>query len=161
MRAIVVVQPRTGWRSPASGQCHNGGVNQPLTDADAARIARRYPSRRAPRLWWVSLAVLLSALLLLWTVWAGWHYANPAVSGKVIGFRVISDTQIDAQVTVQRANVNSTVTCQLKATAVSYDTVGELPFTWEPNGEELQTGWVSVRTFKRAVTAEVEWCRIS
>ena len=49
----------------------------------------------------------------------------------------------------------------MKALAISYDTVGELPFTWEPTGEELQTGWVTIRTFKRAVTADLEWCRVS
>ncbi len=129
-------------------------------ESDAARIARRYPPRRVPRRLWVPLAAMGGALLALWTVWAGVYGANPAVAAHVAGFRVVSDTQIDVQVTVQRADVASRVTCQVKALAITYDTVGQLPFTWEPTGEPLQTQWVSVRTFKRAVTGEIDYCRI-
>ncbi len=129
-------------------------------DADAERISRRYPRRGTPRWLWIPFAAALGALLLVWTVWAGWHGAHPDVAGKVVGFKVISDTQIDVQVTVQRADVASRVQCQVKAMAISYDTVGELPFTWEPTGEELQTQWVSVRTFKRAVSADLDYCRV-
>jgi hypothetical protein len=129
-------------------------------ESDAARVARRYPPRRAPRWLWIPLAATLGALLVLWTVWAGWHGANPPVAAKVVGFRVVSDTQIDVQVTVQRADVTSRVSCQVKALAITYDTVGQLPFTWEPTGEELQTRWMTVRTFKKAVTAEMDYCRV-
>lgn len=136
-------------------------MNQPLTESDAARIARRYPKRSTPR--WLKFTVVAAfgAVLVTWSVWAGWKFANPDVAGQIAGYRVVSDTQIDAQVTVQRSDVNSRVQCQVKALAISYDTVGELPFTWEPTGEELQTGWVTIRTFKRAVTADLEWCRVS
>lgn len=131
------------------------------TEADAARIARRYPQQRFARRLWIPLAATLGAVLLVWTVWAGWHGANPAVAAQVVGFRVVSDTQIDVQVTVQRADVTSRVSCQVKALAISYDTVGQLPFVWEPTGEELQTQWVTVRTFKKAVTAEIDYCRLA
>lgn len=128
--------------------------------SDAERIARRYPVRRTPRWLWIPLAALLAALGGTWLVWAAWYGSHPAAIGHVAGFRIVSDSQIDVQVTVQRANVRDRVQCQVKATAVSYDTVGQLPFTWEPNGEELQTGWVSVRTFKPATTAEMDYCRV-
>jgi len=131
-----------------------------ISDADAARIARRYPPSRTPRWLWIPVAAVAGALLLTWTVWSGWHHANPDAVAHVVSFKVVSDTQIDVQITVQRADVHSRVQCQVKAEAISYDTVGELPFTWEPNGEELQTQWVSVRTFKKAVTAELDYCKV-
>ena len=65
------------------------------------------------------------------------------------------------QVTVQRADVTDRVQCQVRAKAISYDTVGQLPFTWEPTGSELQTAWVSVRTFKPAVTATLDYCKVA
>lgn len=129
-------------------------------ETDAERIARRYPKDQPRRAWWIPVASGLGALLLVWTVWAGWDAAHPDVVAQVAGFKVISDTQIDVQVTVQRGDVNSRVACQVKALAISYDTVGQLPFTWEPNGKELQTQWVSVRTFKRAVTGDIDWCKV-
>ncbi len=129
-------------------------------ETDAARIARRYPPRRAPRWLWIPIAAILGGLLLGWTVWAGVHGATPPVAARIAGFKVISDTQIDVQVTVQRRDRASRVECQVKALAVSYDTVGQLPFTWEPNGEELQTDWVHVRTFKRATAADIDYCKV-
>ena len=130
-------------------------------ESDAARIARRYPKTGTPRWLWIPLAAALGTLLLLWTAWAGWDAANPPVAGKVVGFKVVSDTQIDVQVTVQRADVTDRVQCQVRAKAISYDTVGQLPFTWEPTGSELQTAWVSVRTFKPAVTATLDYCKVA
>ena len=129
-------------------------------DADAERISRRYPRRGTPRWLWIPLAAALGAVLLLWTGWAGWHAAHPDVAAQVVGFTVVSDTQIDALVTVQRTDVNSTVECTATALAVTYETVGQLPFTWQPTGKELQTEWVSIRTFKRPVTAQVGQCRV-
>ena len=131
--------------------------------SDAERLARRYPPKRTPRWLWIPLAVVLGALLLLWIGWAGWRGAHPEVVGKVVGFKVVSDTRIDVQITVQRdpAHVARSVDCQVSAQAISYDTVGQLPFTWASDGQELQTDWVTVRTFKRAVSAKVDSCRVA
>jgi len=139
---------------------HNGRVTS-LTDAE--RLARRYPPKRTPRWLWIPLAAALGAVLLLWTGWAGWHAAHPDVAAQVVGFKVVSDTQIDVQVTVQRdhQHLDRAVDCEVSAQAISYDTVGQLPFTWASGGAELQTDWVSVRTFKRAVSAKVDYCRIA
>lgn len=107
------------------------------------------------------MAAALGAVLLVWAVWAGWRYANPDVVAKVVKFKVVSDTRIDAEVTVQRSDVTTRVTCQVSAQAISYDTVGQLPFTWESNGQELQTQWVTIKTFKTPVTAVVDWCKVA
>lgn len=130
------------------------------TETDAERIARRYPPSRTPRWLWIPVAVVFGAVLLTWTIWAGLHGANPDAVAHVAKFNVVSDTQIDVEVTVQRRDVRSRVECQVKAIAVSYDTVGQLPFTWEPNGQELQSDWVHVRTFKRATTADIDYCKV-
>ncbi len=129
-------------------------------DADAARIARRYPPARTPRWLWLPVAIVAGSLLVVWTVWSGLHHANPPAVAHIVSFKVVSDTQIDALVTVQRTDVRSRVECQASSQAISYDTVGQLPFTWEPNGEELQTDWISVKTFKKPVTVQIDWCKV-
>ena len=131
-----------------------------MSNSDADRIARRYPRSTAPRWLWIPIACVLGAVLLIWTIWAGVKGANPPVAARIVSFNVVSDTQIDALITVQRTDVNSTVECTATAQAVTYETVGQLPFTWQPTGKELQTEWVSIRTFKRPVTAQVGQCRI-
>ena len=51
--------------TPTSSQDHV------LTDADRERIADRYPKQcRTP---WVILILVLAAVLVGWTVWAGLH----------------------------------------------------------------------------------------
>ncbi|WP_157754778.1 DUF4307 domain-containing protein [Nigerium massiliense] len=128
------------------------------TETDAERIARRYPPRRGRR-WWVVAAVVLAAVLGSWLVWTATHHANPPVAGHVAAFDVVSDTQIDVTVTVQRTDPAQPARCEVTTQAVTYDTVGQLPFDVPPGTERLTTVKVSVNTFKRATTADVAYCR--
>lgn len=127
---------------------------------DSQRIARRYPAARTPKRLWIPAALGIGVPLLAWTIWAGVEGATPDVAAQVHSFKVVSDTRIDVNVTVQREDPNSTVSCTVAAQAVTYDTVGELPFTWTPTGQTLQTQWVSVKTFKEATSAQVKDCHV-
>ncbi len=131
-----------------------------MTETDAARIARRYPPRRTPRWAWVPLAVALALVGLLWLVWSGLYGANPAVSARVSAFHVVSDTQVDAVVTVQRPHPSSVARCTVTAKAVTYETVGELPVEIAGSPDELVDVPVSLRTFKRATSVDVGGCVI-
>lgn len=127
---------------------------------DAQRLERRYPAARTPKRLWIPAALSIGLPLLAWTIWAGVNGATPDVVAQVHSFKVVSDTQIDVNVTVQRDDPNTTVSCTVSAQAVTYDTVGERPFTWTPTGQSLQTQWVSVKTFKQATSAQVKDCRV-
>ena len=127
-------------------------------ETDSERIARRYPGRRGRR-WWIPLAIALAVILGSWLLWSGWYGANPAVTGRIAAFDVVSDTRIDVTVTVQRTDPGRPARCELTAKAVTYDTVGQLPFDVAPGTDELTTQVVSIRTFKRATTAELVSCR--
>ncbi len=133
------------------------GEDGTVTLSDADRIARRYPPRRRGA--WIPVAAVLAIIGIPWMVWAGLHAANPDVTGKVVAFDVVSDTRIDVTVTIQRPDPARAATCTVVTKAVTYDTVGELPFEVAPGTQELTTQVVSVRTFKRATSAELTDCR--
>lgn len=130
-----------------------------VTDPDAAaRLARRYPPKRANR-WWIPLALLLAVAGVIWLVWAGGYGATGLVTARVDAFSVRSDTQIDVTVTVERPDPAKAAECLLYAQAVSYDRVGETRVHIEPGGSALTTLTIELRTFKRATSASIEACR--
>ena len=73
--------------TPTSSQDHV------LTDADRERIADRYPKQcRTP---WVILILVLAAVLVGWTVWAGLHHAEQPIRASLHGYQAISDTRVN------------------------------------------------------------------
>lgn len=131
-------------------------------DADvAARLARRYPTRRSPLKDWRLVAIVVALLGLGWLGWAAWQGAHPAVSARVDGFHVVSDAQIDVRLTVERAAPSRAAECDIFAQAITYERVGEFVVPVPPGGERLTPIEVSIRTFKRATTADIESCRVT
>lgn len=128
-----------------------------VTDPEA-RLARRYPARRRRR-WWVPLAIVLGVAGVAWLVWAGGHGALEVVTARVDAFSVRSDTVIDVTVTIDRPDPTRGAECQVFAQAVSHERVGEVQTVLPPGGEGLTQVTVSVRTYLRATTADVESCR--
>ncbi len=130
----------------------------PASETDAERIARRYPPPRAPRWLWIPIAAVLGGVGSVWLIWSGVHGANPPVSGKVVAFEVVSDTETKVRFTVQRPKPEVPATCTVIVQAITYDTVGELPVAIPPGTEELTKFEVTVRTFKRATSASLQGC---
>lgn len=126
------------------------------TDAD--RIARRYPTTRAPGWAWVPVAVALALAGGLWLVWSALYGANPVVSGRISSFHVTSDTTVDAVLTVQRPDPSLPVRCTVIAKAVSYETVGQLPVEVPASQDQLVDVPVTLRTFKKATMVDLTGC---
>lgn len=130
-------------------------------DSDvAARLARRYPVRRTALRDWRLVAAAAALIGLGWLIWAASLGANPAVSARVDGFEVVSDAQIDLRITVERTDPAKAAECDLFAQAVSYERVGELVVPVPPADAQRLQLEVSIRTFKRATTADIEACRV-
>lgn len=130
-----------------------GDVPQP--DA-ATRIVQRYPKRA--RRWWIPLAITLGGIGAGWLAWAGGHYATGTVTARVDAFEVISDSQINVRVSVDRPDPSRGAECLLYAKAVSYDRVGEQPVIIPAGGEGVSVVEIELRTFRRATTAVVDSC---
>lgn len=137
---------------------HNGPVTTAETDAE--RIARRYPRPAVPRWAWIPLAVALALVGGAWLIWTALYGANPAVSGRVSSFDVVSDHQVNVTLTVQRPDPSVPAVCTVIAQAVSYETVGQLPVEVAPSGRELQDITVELKTLKRATSASLESCTV-
>ena len=130
-------------------------------ESDAERIARRYPPPALPRWGWIPLAVVLAVIGGAWLVWSALYGANPAVSGRVSSFDVVSDQQVNVTLTVQRPDPSVAAVCTVIAQAVTYETVGQLPVEVAPSGQELEDITVELKTLKRATSASLESCTVA
>ncbi|MGC3952984.1 MAG: DUF4307 domain-containing protein [Propionicimonas sp.] len=128
-------------------------------ETDAERLARRYPTRRSPLADWRLWAVVLGLIGLGWISWVAVNGAVPPVSARVDAFQAVSDTEIEVTVALEREDVGRGARCLVFVQAVSYERVGELELTVPPGGEHHTRQTVTVRTFKRGTSADVEGCR--
>lgn len=128
-------------------------------ESAAERLARRYPVRTARWRDWRLLAAVVIAVGAAWLVWVAVAGANPAVSGRVDAFTVVSPTDVEASLTIERAAASDVVECLVYAQAANYQRVGELPVRVGPGGEPRTTLTVSLRTFASATTVQIEACR--
>ncbi|HEU5484413.1 MAG TPA: DUF4307 domain-containing protein [Microlunatus sp.] len=129
-----------------------------LSAADAERLARRYPKPRLPRWLLVVLVAVLAAVSLGWLIWAATVHSNPAVSGNVPSYVVVSDTRIDVVVTVDRPDPSIPVVCRVSAQAADFQPVGEVNLAVEATAERVVDVDVSITTLRRATTATVREC---
>ena len=127
---------------------------------DAARIAARYPTHQGRRSGWIVLAVVLGALLVAWLVWAGTHYANPAVDAQMQGFQVRGETQVEATIKVQRPDPSKQVTCTLLADDEKHRRVGEIVTTVPPASVEIVEHTVTITTLNRATVVTIDGCTL-
>ena len=112
-----------------------------LTDEARERIANRYPSpRRAP---WVVLIIVLAVILIGWTVWTGLYHA---------------DSRVDVTIKLHRPDPSVAGSCTLVATGADHVRVGETTVTFPASSSQDETIRASVKTFSRAVTADLEKC---
>ncbi len=131
-----------------------------ITQADQERIRRRYPPKRLPPLVLAVLGVLV-AVLIGYVVWVASHKANPPVAAQIQAFQVVSDNEIRATLAIDRPDPAQAARCFLVSQAETYDRVGERWVEIPPGTEKLTRTEVSLRTFKRATTIEVQTCTTS
>ena len=128
-----------------------------LTDEAHERIVTRYPKpRRAP---WVALIIVLAAILIGWTVWTGLYQADQPIRASLHGYHAVSDTRVDVTINLHRPNPSVAGSCTLAATGADHVRVGETTVTFPAGSSRDETIHTSVKTFSRAVTAELEKCR--
>lgn len=152
---------RRPWVSRAE-TAHNREVTHSHTENDAAeRLRRRYPRSRLPRPALVILVGLLAAAAMGWLIWAATVHSAPAVAAQVLGYRVVSDTQIDVTITVDRPDPSLPVSCRLVAQASDFDRVAEQDVRVEGTAERLVDVTISLTTLRRATGASVNGCDLT
>ncbi len=126
-----------------------------MTDGSRT-LADRY-GRPAP---WRRTAVLvgsgiLGLLAVTWLAWSTLFHASPDVSSEIVGWEVVDDNAITAQVdVVLRGDADDLeATCQVRAIAADHTVVGEASFVPEDGRNEVE-----VRTERRATAVESVGC---
>ncbi len=104
------------------------------------------------------LGLVLGALGLAGLGVGGWWYlAADHVSGQVVTFRVVSDTQVQARLEVTKDAGRSAV-CTLRSRAADQSEVGRRDVTVSGPGTTVDTD-VTIRTTARGTTAELLGCK--
>jgi hypothetical protein len=106
----------------------------------------------------VVIVGLVATVGLGWLIWAGLVHANPAVSARVSTYQVVSDSRIDATVTVDRPDPSVPVVCRISAQAADFQPVGELNLPVEASSARVVDVDISITTLRRATTAVVREC---
>jgi len=129
---------------------------EPRTAEDEARIAARYPR---PRRWpLITVGVVFGLLLGTWTLWTAVWHANPPVSAQVLSFQVVSDSEVQVVLHVDRPDPSIAGVCTVITQAENYQQVGELDAQIEPGSDRLTDMTVTVRTIARATSASLQGC---
>jgi hypothetical protein len=136
-------------------------VTEPRTvDAAAAaeRLARRYPPPLVGRRAKIAITVVATLVALGWLVWAALLHAEPAVSGQVASYDVVSDTSMDVVITVQRSDPSRPATCRLLAQSTDFQPVAEQDVAIPASRIKVADVRVTLTTLRRATSATVRSC---
>jgi Domain of unknown function (DUF4307) len=133
-----VTDPRPTAR-PVSGR----------TDLDT-RYGRPRPGRKPLT---VGVVGVLALAGLVWLAWAAFVHANPAVSSRLVSFKVTSPAAVTATIEVER-DVDVEATCNLQAKAADFAIVGEVTVP-VPAGAPRRQSLDATLTTQREATAVV------
>ena len=139
-------------------------MTEPTTvDAAAAaeRLARRYPPPLVSRRAKIAITAVAVLVAMSWLVWAALLHAEPAVSGQVASYEVVSDTAIDVVITVQRSDPSRPATCRLLAQSTDFQPVAEQDVAVEAGTAKVADKRVTLQTLRRATSATVRSCTSS
>ncbi len=104
----------------------------------------------------VVLSAVLAVVFLVWLGWAAWFHSTPAVTAGVAAFDVTGEHEVRLRVEY-RADEDAEGGCLFRATAVDHTVVGERTFT-VAEMRAAGSGWLSLRTERRATTVERVRC---
>lgn len=103
-------------------------------------------------------AIVLGGLLVVGLGLGGWWYTEQdSVSGDVISFKVMSSSEVKAELQVYKGT-GQTVVCTVRSQAVDQSEVGRRDVTVSKHGSTVDTV-VTIRTTARATDAELLGCQ--
>lgn len=106
----------------------------------------------------VGIVAVVAVAGLAWLIWAAAVHSSPTVSARVSTYRVVSDSRIDAVVTIDRPDPSVAVVCRISAQAEDFQPVGELNLPVEATADRVVDTSVSLTTVRRATTVVVREC---
>lgn len=126
--------------------------------AVAERLALRYPPPLVDRRVKIAITAVATLVAMSWLVWAALLHAEPAVSGQVASYKVVSDTSMDVVMTVQRSDPSKPATCRLLAQSTDFQPVAESSVQVPASTSKVVDLPVTLKTLRRATSATVRSC---
>jgi len=126
---------------------------QAATQAPAQRYGGARPKRRTP----IVLGTLFALVLLAWAIWAGLASGNKPIDATVSSYDVVGTHEVKVKIVAHFRDDSVKGTCLVQAIAADHTEVGELNLTADQL-RDARGSWISIRTERRATTAEVVRC---
>jgi hypothetical protein len=102
---------------------------------------------------------VLGVGLLALVGWFGYDYVGgQTVSGEVIKFQVVSDSEVEVHLEVRKSDPAAKGTCTLNAQDVDHGDVGRADFPFDANSKRIDE-LVTLKTTSRATTVELVGCQ--
>lgn len=98
-------------------------------------------------------------LLVAWTVWSGLHHSAEPMRAQLFGYQVVDASRVDVTVDVHRSDPSVPGSCTVYALSHDNQRVGEAPLRIAPAADEDVRIRAQLKTFSKAVTAQLEDCR--
>jgi hypothetical protein len=71
------------------------------------------------------LVISFATLALLWFIWSGTNFANPAIRSELISFQVIDEQKLSITYSIQVRDLTTSYSCNLVARDFDKNVVGE------------------------------------
>lgn len=88
----------------------------------------------------------------------GLYHADQPIRASLHGYQAVSDSRVDVTIKLHRPDPSVAGSCTLVATGADHVRVGETTVTFPASSSQDETIRASVKTFSRAVTADLEKC---
>jgi hypothetical protein len=121
-------------------------VDQALTERYAPPPAWRRPVT-------IGLVALAAVVALAWLAWAAFEQATPQIDSTLVGYHVVDEHSVTAQIQVEVHSGATHPSCTVQALATDHTIVGELRFT-----PVAGTNRVTVRTQRTATSVTLPGC---
>ena len=105
----------------------------------------------------VIATTVLAMVFLSWVAWVAIFHANPAIDSQVHSFDPVNAHQVKVRLDTRFRNDRVRGTCLVRATARDHSIVGERNLS-AADLRAAGTGWIPIRTERRATTVEVVRC---
>ncbi len=118
-------------------------------------LSSRYGSSQRPRWFWPTIAAIGITIGVAFAAWVG--FQKDPVTGRLWGYDVVSDTQVQVTLDVIRPDPID-VTCTVYAQAEDHSIVGEKTVDVPASNDERVRVPIEIETERKAVNGVLRTC---
>jgi hypothetical protein len=127
----------------------------PETLVDVTDLSSRYGSRQRPRWFWPVIAAIGITIGVAFAAWVG--FQKDPVTGRVWGYEVVSDTEVQVKLDVIRPDPLA-VTCSVYSQAADHSIVGEKTVDIPASDRTKVRVVIDIETERKGVNGVLRTC---